>query len=240
MNRFARPQAAGAGLQALACAATSTAFLGIYAVANHLTARRSDVGSAVFDWEKATPFIAWTIVPYLSICGFFLLSFFTGRDRAALRRHVVRLFAVLLVSVGCYALFPLRFTLVRPPVEGLFGLLFDALAAFDLPYNRAPSLHIAVLVVLGARFFPFLGRAQRWTLAGWFLLIGLSVLTTYQHHLVDVAAGLVLGAVVVAATSAGVAAQASNERLSNQRASIALGTWPRQDSRFGSTLPESS
>jgi len=188
---------------ARACGLSSMVFVGIYWLANRLTQLRSDVGSAVFDWERGIPFVTWTIVPYLSICGFFLMSFFVGRDPVELRRHVTRLALALLVSVACYAVFPLRFTFQRPTVDGVFGPLYGALAGFDLPYNRAPSLHIAVLVVLWARFAPTLTRVQRACLGGWFLLIGVSVLTTYQHHVIDVPAGLLLGAAAVALTAPG-------------------------------------
>jgi hypothetical protein len=175
--------------------------VGTYWLANRLTELRSDIGSTVFDWERDIPFVTWTIVPYLSICCFFPMSFFVGRDPIELRRHVTRLALVLLVAVVCYAMFPLRFAFDRPPVEGVFSPLYGALAAFDLPYNRAPSLHIAVLVVLWARLGPCLNRVQGTCLGGWFLLIGASVLTTYQHHVIDVLAGLTLGATAVALTS---------------------------------------
>lgn len=192
-----------------ACGLSSTVFVGIYWLANRLTQLRSDIGSTVFDWERAIPFVAWTIVPYLSICGFFLMSFFVGRDPIELRRHVARLALVLLISVVCYAMFPLRFTFERPAVDGMFGPLYGALAAFDLPYNRAPSLHVAVLVVLWARWGSHLNRVQRACLGSWFLLIGVSVLTTYQHHVIDVLAGLALGAAAVALTSSSSRAQTS-------------------------------
>jgi membrane-associated phospholipid phosphatase len=184
-----------------ACGIISTVFAGTYWFANHLTSLRSNIGTGVFDWERSIPFVTWTIVPYLSICCFFPMSFFVGRDPIELRRHVTRLALVLLVSVVCYAMFPLRFTFDRPPVEGVFSPLYGALAAFDLPYNRAPSLHIAVLVVLWARLGSGLNRVQRTCLGGWFLLIGASVLTTCQHHVIDVLAGLTLGATAVALTS---------------------------------------
>ena len=34
----------------------------------------------------------------------------------------------------------------------MFGDLFAVLAAFDQPFNQAPSLHIALLVILWALF----------------------------------------------------------------------------------------
>ena len=187
--------------RAQSCGAASLVFVAIYGLANHLTSLRSDIGAAVFDWESAIPFVAWTIVPYLSICVFFVLSFFVDRPPGDLRRHVVRLAVVLGASVVCYAAFPLRFTFDRPTVEGVCRPLYAALTWFDLPYNRAPSLHIAMLVVLWDRFMPALNRRRQTLLGSWFVLIGVSVLTTYQHHVIDVLAGLALGATAVATTS---------------------------------------
>jgi hypothetical protein len=57
--------------------------------------------------------------------------------------------------------------------------------SFDQPYNQAPSLHIALLVVLLMNRICALSRAPgtRWSMP-WPLLIGVSVLTTWQHHFV--------------------------------------------------------
>ena len=182
-------------------ATTSLAFVVAYGLTNRLTSLRDDVGLGVFDWERAIPFFGWSIFPYLSIFAFFVASFFVDRDPTALRRHVARLLLVLAISVACYAAFPLRFTFERPPTHGLVGALFDLLGSVDLPYNRAPSLHIGVLAVLWVRFAS---RLQGWAgacLHGWFLLIALSVLTTYQHHVLDVPAGAALGVFAIFVTA---------------------------------------
>lgn len=188
-------------------AITSAAYAALYALSNLLTSQRADVGEGVFAWERAIPFVEWSIVPYLSICGFFLLSFFVDRDRddggEHLRRHVFRLFFVLFVSLLCYAAFPLRFTFERPPTSGMTGMMFDLLAHCDMPYNRAPSLHIGVLVLLWARFAPRVSGRCALALHAWFALIAVSVLTTYQHHLLDVPAGAALGVLALLLTPPG-------------------------------------
>ena len=181
--------------------ATSAAYIALYGLSNQLTSLRTDVGAGVFAWERAIPFVGWTVVPYLSICVFFALSFFIDTDAGRLRRHVQRLFIVLVVSVLCYAAFPLRFTFERPPTEGLIGLMFEVLGHCDMPYNRAPSLHIGVLVLLWARFAPVLRGAWAVGLHAWFALIGVSVLTTYQHHVLDVPAGAALGVAAIVLTA---------------------------------------
>lgn len=180
--------------------ATSAAYVALYGLSNQLTSLRTDVGLGVFAWERAIPFVSWTVVPYLSICVFFALSFFVDPDVERLRRHVLRLLIVLVVSVLCYAAFPLRFTFERPPTDGVIGALFDVLGHCDMPYNRAPSLHIGVLVLLWARFAPVLRGWQALALHLWFGLIGVSVLTTYQHHVLDVPAGAALGVAAILLT----------------------------------------
>ena len=176
----------------------TTVFAVLYRWSTHDTDGRGDVGRGVFGWERAIPFIDWTVLPYLSICVFFVASFFLCRDKAALDRHSLRLLLALGISLLCYALLPLRFNFERPATTGALGLLFDGLSAFDMPYNRAPSLHISVLVLLWVRYAPFVRGALRLALQGWFVLIGVSVLTTYQHHVIDVPAGLAVGLLCVA------------------------------------------
>lgn len=168
-------------------------FGAIYGLTNQMTSVRGDVGAAVFEWERAIPFIDWTIIPYLSVLAFFVVSFFLCRSRTELSCHTARLVTVVLLSVVCFVLWPQRFVFERPVVEGALGTLFQLLTAVDLPYNRTPSLHISVLVILGALFARHTHGWMRCAVYAWFALIGVSVLTTYQHHIIDVPAGLIAG-----------------------------------------------
>lgn len=168
-------------------------FFASYGLATWVSARRSDVGSLVFAWEAQMPFWAWTIVPYWSIDLLYGVSLLVCSTRRELDGHARRLLTAQIVAVGCFLLFPLRFTFQRPELDGLFGLLFELLGAFDKPFNQAPSLHIALLVILWDCFARHVRGACRWLLHGWFALIGLSVLTTWQHHFVDVPTGALLG-----------------------------------------------
>lgn len=165
-----------------------------YGIANHLAATRGDVPSVVFGWEHAVPFLAWSIVPYWSINAFYAASLFVHRSAATVDVQGRRLLTAQLVAVACFLLWPLHFSFERPDTHGLPGAMFDALTSFDKPYNQAPSLHIALLVILWAVYTPKLQRALRPLLHAWFLLIGLSVLTTYQHHFIDLPTGSLLGA----------------------------------------------
>jgi protein-tyrosine phosphatase/membrane-associated phospholipid phosphatase len=164
-----------------------------YGAANWLAAQRSDVGAIFFDWERAIPFLPWTILPYWSIDALYGLSVFVCANRAELDLHAKRLLTAQLGAVSCFVLFPLRFAFARPAPGGLAGDLFDALMSFDRPFNQAPSLHIALLVILWALYARHAPRWARWPLHLWFVAIGASVLTTYQHHFIDVPTGALLG-----------------------------------------------
>lgn len=164
-----------------------------YGLANARADRLPFVPSVVFGWEAKIPFQPWTIVPYWSIDLFYVVSFFICTQRAELDMHARRLLSAQLLSVGCFLLWPLRFSLERPETGGVFGWLFDVLLGFDKPFNQAPSLHIVLLVVLWVRFQAHLRGAWRGALHLWFALIGLSVLTTWQHHFIDVPTGVAVG-----------------------------------------------
>jgi len=164
-----------------------------YGTANWLAAQRPEVGSVVFDWERAIPFVPWTIVPYWSIDAFYGLSFLVCATRAELDTHARRLLTAQIVAVTCFILFPLRFTFARPQASGIAGWLFDALTSFDKPFNQAPSLHIALLVILWPLYARHMPRWALWLLHPWFALLFVSVLTTYQHHFIDLPTGALLG-----------------------------------------------
>lgn len=169
-------------------------FFATYGLANWLASRREDVGSIVFAWESAIPFVPWTIVPYWSIDLFYGLSLLICATRRELDRHAYRLLAAQVVSVICFVAFPLRFSFDRPEADGLYGALFAALGSFDKPYNQAPSLHISLLVLIWARLAAHARPSWlRAVLHGWMALVGVSVLTTYQHHFIDIPTGLAVG-----------------------------------------------
>ena len=163
-----------------------------YGLANWMASQRADVPSIVFEWERAIPFWPWTIVPYWIIDLLYGVSLFACTSRE-LDTHAKRLLTAQLVAVLCFVAFPYRFTFPRPAVDGAFGVLFDVLLGFDRPFNQVPSLHIALAVILWVLYTRHVPRVGRIVCDVVFLLICGSVLTTYQHHFIDVPTGLALG-----------------------------------------------
>lgn len=179
------------------------AFLGplfflTYNFANAAASWRANVAVLMFPWEKYIPFLGWTILPYWSSDLLYALSLVICTTRDELDLHGKRLIAIQVFSILCFLAFPLRCTFERPPVGGWEGDLFTALLQFDRPFNQAPSLHAGLAVILWMRYRAHMRGVLPVLLGAWFVLVVASTLTTYQHHFIDVPAGLWAGLLVVA------------------------------------------
>ena len=171
-------------------------FFASYGLATWVSSQRVEVSYLLFAWERHIPLLPWTIVPYWSIDLLYGISLFLCRTRRQLDTHAWRLLLTQLLAVACFLLFPLRCTLERGQIEGALGWMFAVLMSFDQPYNQAPSLHVALLVILLEPYLQAVPRAWRWLPLALASLIAVSVLTTWQHHFFDVPTGLWLGCFV--------------------------------------------
>jgi protein-tyrosine phosphatase/membrane-associated phospholipid phosphatase len=183
----------------LLSAALSLLFVLVYGGCNDLASRRTDLETCFFAWELRIPFVPALIVPYMSIDLFFAASFLLCADRIELRAHARRIgLAIIIAGLG-FLVFPLTAGYPRPEVSGWTAWLFEFLWSFDKPYNLVPSLHVALASLLWplyARHTPPHSHAPlRWFVHVWFTLIIASPLLTWQHHLLDVATGAMLGQV---------------------------------------------
>ncbi|WP_275099381.1 dual specificity protein phosphatase family protein [Sedimenticola hydrogenitrophicus] len=171
-------------------------FFLVYGTTNSLSAELNGLPSLYLPWEERIPFLGWTILPYLSLDIFFILSFFWLRDRRELYGHAGRILLALGISCLLFLLQPMQFGFVRPETSGWVGGLFNLLT-LDLPYNQCPSLHVSLSLI----YWPLVRRmADGWgrSLLGlWFWLIALSTLTVYQHHFIDLVGGLLVGLLVM-------------------------------------------
>ena len=167
-------------------------FFLFYGVANYYADQTAPHPSLHFDWERNIPFVPAFIVPYMSSDVMFVCAFLFPYTRLELRVLAARVLFIIVTAVVLFTLFPLQFSFEKPQSES-FTFLFGLLQA-DLPYNQAPSLHIAFAIVLWHSMRKYL--RPKWVktaVATWIWLIVLSTLFVFQHHIIDLPTGAALG-----------------------------------------------
>jgi hypothetical protein len=173
-------------------AGLSVLFLIVYGGCNWITAHRANVSTFYFEWERKIPFMPFFILPYMSIDLFFVVAPFLCRTDPELSVLEKRIATAIIVAGICFLLFPLRFAFPRPHADGWVGALFDLFRGLDAPYNLLPSLHAAFTLILCDIYFRHTRGFGRVASMIWFVLIALSPVLTYQHHLIDILGGFVL------------------------------------------------
>jgi membrane-associated phospholipid phosphatase len=168
-------------------------FFNVYSVLNLITSHRGDVGMAYFEWERFIPLIPLMIIPYMTIDILFLSAPFLCRSRRELSVFAKRILMASAVGAACFLLFPLEYAFPRPEVAGLLGAMFRLLHHFDRPFNMLPSLHVTLSIILCATYRRHTKSLLRILAVFWFGLIIISTLFTHQHHILDLAFGLLLG-----------------------------------------------
>jgi membrane-associated phospholipid phosphatase len=163
-----------------------------YGGTNWLAAQdESRAAHLYFQAELAVPLWPEMIWVYLSINLLFILPVF-ALDVAELRLLGRRMIAATLSAVAVFAALPTSVGFDRLALSGGEHPAFALLYALDHPFNGVPSLHVTYSTLLVSAIAR---RSQTWlraALAVWLLLIIASTLLTHQHHLVDIAAALLL------------------------------------------------
>lgn len=181
--------------QLFVSAGLSILFVVVYGGCNWLTAHRGNVPTFFFEWERGIPFVPFLIIPYLSIDLFFIAAPFLCRTNEELRIWAKRIVFSILAAGTCFLIVPLRFAFVRPHANGFGGAFFDWFRTLDAPYNLVPSLHATFWVFLVDLYARRTAGVWRILIMLWFVLIGLSPVFTYQHHVIDIFGGFVLAGV---------------------------------------------
>lgn len=175
----------------------------------YVAASRGWALNCYFNWELRIPLFPQAIVGYVSVYLLIALTFVCVPVHA-LRNWGVAFFVCTLacsisfVALPCHLGFP-RIPLEETGWKGLVGFLHHN----DPPWSLFPSLHVAYAVLctralaVTADFYSYLFSRPMLIfikngLVFWLILICFSVLLVHQHHLIDVAGGLVLSTVVLA------------------------------------------
>ncbi len=172
------------------CLLIDVLFFPIYGTINWLTHQREDLLNLYIPAELASPLVPEAIWVYFSMFLLFCLPLFTLPRERARHEALAAIFGLFTAAV-IWLLLPaqLGFERVMPAgYETLYGVMF----ALDAPHNLVPSLHVvfSTLIVLACgQNAPGPARFGLWI---WLICITASTLLTHQHHVLDVATGLLV------------------------------------------------
>lgn len=138
--------------------------------------------------DDMLPFVSSSIYIYLSQFVFLWLGFwFASNDQERSRCYYSYLFASLIATV-VFIIYPT--TMPSLDAGSSYSILFEMLYKIDVPYNCLPSLHTA-LAIIAAYHLSHHKKVGKVSFI-WAALIIISTLTTKQHTILDVIAGIVL------------------------------------------------
>jgi membrane-associated phospholipid phosphatase len=163
----------------------------VYHGADHLTGLRAQRVRIHLDHELAMPFVPAFILAYLSLDLVFALAPFILRSRYELQALALTLAAVIAVAGVGFLLIPAQPAYAIQDA-GAWTSVFRVARVMSLRYNMVPSLHVTMSFICLAAYGSHCGGSVKWLLGIWGVLIALSTLLTHQHHLLDVATGLIL------------------------------------------------
>jgi len=145
--------------------------------------------------DLAVPFMPNTMWIYISEYIFFITVYWASRNYMNLNKYFYSFLALQSVSVAIFWIWPTTYPRSDFPLPEDLGpithAVFSWLRTTDTPANCCPSLHVSSVYLSTFIFldeqkkkFPFFFC--------WGTAIAVSTLTTKQHYLVDVVAGLVM------------------------------------------------
>lgn len=166
-------------------------FVAVYGTTNWVASQRTPLGRFYFDWELQIPFVPQMVWGYLSLFAMFFLPMFALREPAL--HALCRRLALATVASGIFFLaMPAQLGFARPPSVPGYELVFGSLYLLDRPHNLLPSLHIAWSALL---LHALRGASPGWlrrVFEVWFAIVCVSVVLVHQHHVLDVAGGLLV------------------------------------------------
>lgn len=170
-----------------------TFFTILYNSSAYYISKLDVVSSFTFSFEKYIPFVDWTLIPYASSPILFVVVFFITKNKNELFLLSKRVFFVTTISCICFILFPLKFSLEKPESSSfLLNNIILYISKMDNSFNQAPSLHVSFACIYWSVLSKRLHGIFKIGAGIWIILIIVSTLTVYQHHLIDVLTAFVL------------------------------------------------
>lgn len=139
------------------------------------------------------PLLPWTIIIYLSQFVFLALGFWFAPNPRMLNQTYYGYLLATIIATVVFLVYPSqlpRIDMASKETAIVHKWFFMALYRLDVPNNCLPSLH-TTLALFAANSLRY-RRKWRYIAPLWAIAIMISTLTTYQHTILDVAAGVVL------------------------------------------------
>lgn len=167
-----------------------TAFLVFYLGPNHWASTQKSLYHLYFDFELLIPLIPWSIIPYCSVYLIPLIVFFKC-PLSVIYKIRLALLAQIFIAFIIFIIFPAKLGYSRYVPPGVFSFWYSTLFALDNPHNLLPSLHVGFSFEWSLALIWAYKRFEKW-IYFWFFLVCVSVVTTHQHHIMDIVTGIIL------------------------------------------------
>jgi hypothetical protein len=167
-------------------------FFGVYPTMNWLTSQRASPWHLYFPAELAIPFVPQLIWAYLSMYLLFVLPLLLipAERMPALGKQLI---AGCLLSAALFLLLPAELGFARTvPRDAPYAAIYARMFGVDRPYNLVPSLHVIWSTAIALACADFARPAIRVAILAWLAVIVASTVFVHQHHLLDLAAALVI------------------------------------------------
>jgi len=150
-------------------------------------------------WDRAIPFVPWTVWIYSSEMFLFFSVYGFSRDYVNANKYLYSFLAIQIISVTIFFLWPTTYPRGDFPLPATLDPwtfhVFHNLRDVDTAGNCLPSLHVSSCYI--SSFVYIDEQRQKFPIFfAWATAIAISTLTTKQHYIIDVVSGLGLAVIM--------------------------------------------
>jgi membrane-associated phospholipid phosphatase len=171
-------------------------FIFVYGGTNWINSQRTDHWTLYSHSELSIPLIPEFIFLYLSFSLLTIAPLFILQNSQIILL-AKRMALGIIVSGVIFLLIPTQLGFSRTIETIDYNLWFSLLYQVDYPYNLFPSLHIVLSTITFLGLLPFCSKTLSLIFSLWWLLLCSSVIFVHQHHIADIAGGLLIALLVI-------------------------------------------